>query len=54
MAIKFEANITHKEMTDEEVYQALKETTDNIYMDAEEWKERRLKILEEEGKEWTK
>ena len=53
MAIKFETNITHKSMSDEEVYQALKKTTDNVYMDADEWKELRLKVLKEENKEWT-
>lgn len=40
-------------MTDEEMYQQLKETDNECMMDAEEWKALRIKQLEREGGNWS-
>jgi hypothetical protein len=44
----------HEEMTDEEVYQMLKENCNPNYMDADEWKKLRLIQLKKDGKSWSK
>ncbi len=48
-----EDNITHKETTDEEIYQMLAENKSVVFMDAEKWKELRLKELKRIGKRWS-
>lgn len=45
-------NLTHKEMTDEEIYQSIKNHQDVFTMSAKEWKKRRLIELKKEGKNW--
>lgn len=50
-------NLEHKEMTDEECYQNIKEMhklCPNEVMDPEEWKKQRLEWLKREGKNWSK
>ena len=45
----------HKSMTDEEVYQHLKNNKDNkSFMDADEWKALRLVQLGKEGRVWSR
>ncbi len=48
-------DVTHKKQTDEEVYQMLKKIKGKEgFMDADEWKEKRLKQLKKEGHLWSK
>jgi len=44
----------YSDLTDEECYQNLKKMRGNCFMSAEEWRKQRLKVLESEGKIWSK
>ena len=47
----------HKSLTDEEQYKNIKEwnkTSPGVFMDADEWKRRRLLQLSKEGRIWSK
>lgn len=47
--------VRHEAMTDEEIYQKLKEEqTYEGVMKAEEWKKRRMKELRKEGRNWSR
>jgi len=50
-----EIDLSHKEMTDEEIFQLLKKYKHKPdLMDAKLWKKLRLKQLKKEGKKWSK
>ena len=46
-------NIIHKEVTDEEMYQALKRNKNPFFMKADVWKKLRLQQLKKEGLIWS-
>lgn len=48
-----EINLIHKEMTDQECYENIRNNPDKFGMPAEEWKKKRLKQLKKEGKNWS-
>lgn len=53
----YEMNITHKELTDEECFQNVKQMhkeNPDIVMQPDEWKKQRLIVLQKKGLLWSK
>ncbi len=49
-----EITVINEERTDEEVYQDLKKNCPEGFMSAKRWKDKRIKQLKKEGKNWSK
>ena len=48
-----EINLTHQDMTDEEIYQNLKKNKNPSLMDADKWKGLRKQELKKKGLVWS-